>query len=291
MRPVTPSRRNEKKRERVLHRAPGAAADALHAQRCQPVARQARQVGPPARVAVGARLIPEARAARGGRARRRKPGARRRRPRRHRGPMQGPSQATSSCGSHDAPPHTACAQRSSTPALRPRQPACAAPTARACGAANSTGRQSATSTVQATPGSLVHDASAASTGARALSASRRTTRSPCTCRKNTGVAPMASAKRSRLACTASGVVAAEQAQIHAVPRRRADATGARGHAGADARIGIPLGGQPFRHCRQCRAARLTQHPGIRTAASWRTPAAPCRPRTRASCAARDRCGT
>ena len=63
-------------------------------------------------------------------------------------------------GAQPPPSHSAATVASSTPPARPRQPACAAATARPSGAANSTGRQSATWTTQATPGSVVTLASA-----------------------------------------------------------------------------------------------------------------------------------
>ena len=86
--------------------------------------------------------------------------------------MHGPSHATSSRGSHDAALHTA-SYATLDDARAQAAPTGVRRTDRARrGAASSTGRQSDTSTVQATPGSLVHDASAASTGASALSASR-----------------------------------------------------------------------------------------------------------------------
>ena len=67
-----------------------------------------------------------------------------------------------------------------TPPAKPRQPAWAAPTARPPGAANSSGRQSATCTAQAMPGSVVTLASASWTGAPGAPSARprRTTRAP-----------------------------------------------------------------------------------------------------------------
>ena len=72
-----------------------------------------------------------------------------------RGPMHGPSQAQHLRRVRSrAASHSAASDASTTPAASPRQPACAAATARPAGAANSTGRQSATCTMQATPGSV-----------------------------------------------------------------------------------------------------------------------------------------
>src|SRR5438105_3403485 len=74
------------------------------------------------------------------------------------------------------------------------------------GAANSTGRQSATCAVHAMPVSVVMLASVSCTGASgaASAAVRRTTRAPCTWFRYTGVAPIASASRRWLLRTAAG---------------------------------------------------------------------------------------
>jgi hypothetical protein len=153
MRPVTPSRRNEKKADAssTVHQRPPLMWPTPAG---QPLPRQRRQVGQPARLAVGRGRGARSSACRRGRRSGRRPAARRRRPR----------TAAARCTGRARPAARrraarACAQRatvaSSTPAARPRQPACAAATARpSC--ANSTGRQSATCTVQARPGSVVH---------------------------------------------------------------------------------------------------------------------------------------
>ena len=206
--------------------------------------------------------------------------------------MQGPSHATSSCGSHDAPPHTACAQRSSTPALRPRQPACAAPTARACGCRKQH-RQAIGHQHRAGHARLARPRARRPARLRHLRCVRRcrTTRAPCTWRRNTGVAPMASAKRSRLARTAAGAsplapprFMLSQGGALTPPARvvmHAPTPASAAHSGISQSAITGAAARP----------RLIRHRGIRTVASWRMPAAPCRPRTRASCAAGDRCGT
>ena len=102
------------------------------------------------------------------------------------GPMHGPSHASvfaatvaadcPDCGSRLA----YCVKHdSSTPWARPRQPACAAPTARPSRSVNSTGRQSATRIVHTTPGVALVQASASSTPGGAHSRSS-TDATPCT---------------------------------------------------------------------------------------------------------------
>ena len=286
MRPVTPSRRNEKNRERSVDRAPGAAADALTRPRAASRSRaRPAQVGAPARLAVGARLVAEARAAAGSGSAPKacehvgadleRVAAR----------CTGPSQATRSRGAHDAPPHTAC-DRCARPRRRPgRASRRARRRPRApCGAASSTGRQSAT----------MHRAGHAGLG---WSTRRRRRRlAPCALlgveraargRRAPGAGRPAwrrwpAAKRARLAAHRVGRVAADRGPRFRLSHgARADAAGARGHQRADARSASHSGSHQDPH-----GVRLTRHPGIRTAASCRTPAAACRPRTRASS-----CGT
>ena len=94
--------------------------------------------------------------------------------------MQAPSQAWISPGSQPEASHKAWTVCSSTPPARPRQPACAPPTA--FGAANSTGRQSATWMAQPSPGMVLMHASALGTRAsgRAHSGFSVNTLLPCT---------------------------------------------------------------------------------------------------------------
>ena len=145
--------------------APAAAADPLDPGRRQAVARQRRQVGQPlARLAAGAKRGARVRVVAGSAPPKASttsaPTSKARRPDAGAEPgVAGPP------GRQSAASHRLATVASSTPAARPRQPAWAAPTPRPSGAANRTGRQSATCTVQAMPGSVVTLASASCTGA------------------------------------------------------------------------------------------------------------------------------
>ena len=78
----------------------------------------------------------------------------------------------------------------------------AAATTVPCRSVNSTGRQSATITVQAMPRVVVTAASASNPFG--VPASSTATRVPCTCRMNTGRAPSARRSTARLLATATG---------------------------------------------------------------------------------------
>src|SRR5258705_425539 len=96
------------------------------------------------------------------------------------------------------PPPRAATPASSTPAASPRQPACTMPTEP--GPASATGRQSATSTIAATPGRVVSCPSA-SCGWSASTATRVPwTWRPCASR----AAPTCARTRSRFSRTRSG---------------------------------------------------------------------------------------
>ena len=202
----------------------------------QAVARQLRQVGQPARRAVRRARGDEAPRVGAVAAPARRPAARRRRPRSAAARCTGPSQADTCAGSQRAAAHSAASAASTTPPARPRQPACAAATARPPGAASSTGRQSATCTMQATPGSSVQAASACggsaagSRGAGAHHACAVHLAQPHRLR-----AGQRATKRRRFSATARRIVADRHAQVQAVPGRRADAAGARAHQRADTR--------------------------------------------------------
>ena len=96
--------------------------------------------------------------------------------------MQGPSHAIVSTSAWPSPGVGASKHpqaRSSTPAARPRHPACAAATRVPPASHSSTGRQSATMTVQAMPRCRVVEASA--TYDSDVRASNSTSSVPCTC--------------------------------------------------------------------------------------------------------------
>ena len=244
-RPVTPSRRNEKNRDASSTVQAPAPADGVHAG-ARPDGRAPAAAGRPASAASRRRAAGSTkRAASAAPGSARRPAARRRRPRSGAGRCTGPSQATHVAAARPpAPAHSAATVASSTPAASPRQPACAAATARPSRSAISTGRQSATSTVQATPGSVVQAASAGGSGAarRARRPAART-RAPCTCRSQTGRAPSAAAKRAPVLGHRRRVVADRAAEVQAGPRRRADAPGALAHRRAHARRRRPVGAQ------------------------------------------------
>jgi hypothetical protein len=92
---------------------------------------------------------------------------------------------------------------SSTPAARPRQPAWAAATAWPSRSASSTGRQSATPTVQATPRAVVQAASAGMVGQSSVRPPGASPgyRAPAAARP---ARAQAAAKRARLRATAAG---------------------------------------------------------------------------------------
>ena len=241
-RPVTPSRRNEKNRDAssTVHQLPPLTR--LHAGARQPVARQRRQVGQPARRAVRARGDEAPRRRRVRRLRRR-PASTSAPTSKRRGPMHGAEPGRELAPARSAPPSHSARQRRLDARRRPGRASRHAPRRRPrpSGAANSTGRQSATCTVQATPGSVGH----AGIGLRRLGRGQRrrrrsTTAQPCTWRSQTGRAPIGAAKRRRFSATAAGIVADRRAQVQAVARRRADAAGARAHQRADARRDVPL---------------------------------------------------
>ena len=94
--------------------------------------------------------------------------------------MAGPSQAATRC----AGTRIASSVASSTPALSPRQPACAAATVVPSTSAKSTGMQSAACATQTVPVFLVIAASPS----RSASESRLITRLPCTCLSHAGSA-------------------------------------------------------------------------------------------------------
>ena len=128
---------------------------------------------------------------------------------------------------------------SSTPALRPRQPAWAAATVVPSRSHSSTGRQSAIRTAHTLPGRRAMQASAC--GGIAV-ASASTTRVPCTCCNQHGSAGKCARRRSRLARTRRGVVVDVGAEVQAVEGRAADAAVARGDQAAHAG-----GRRPVRH--------------------------------------------
>ena len=200
MRPVTRSRRNEKNRDGSLDGAPAAAADRVDARR-PAGGRAPAPAGRPASPALPARARELARCGSGRCVGTRASSAERLE---HVGAdlerasarCTAPSQAAARRARSAAASHSAATRRLEH-AARPGRASRHAPRRRRApsGAANSTGRQSATCTVQAMPGSVVTLASAAWIGApgaaRHASAARRA--SPCTWRSQTGVAPIASA--------------------------------------------------------------------------------------------------
>eukprot|EP01137_Pigoraptor_chileana_P012682 Opistho-2@65302 len=109
-----------------------------------------------------------------------------------------------SAGRHCAASHRAATVCSSTPPASPRQPACAPATPP--GAANSTGRQSATWMATPSPATVLTLASALGTSApgSACSGRSRSTSAPCTCGMKTAGAPRAWLTMARFSATAAG---------------------------------------------------------------------------------------
>ncbi len=112
-----------------------------------------------------------------------------------------------------------CAVISSTPEQSPRQPACAAATAKPLRSANNTGRQSAVSTAHTTPRVQVHAASASVPGSQS---SALTTNGPCTCSNQRGAEgnPPCSFSTRRLmsTCCASSPTCAARLKPTPLPR-------------------------------------------------------------------------
>ena len=196
--------------------------------------------------------------------------------------MHGPSHTSRSCGATPAPWQSAETVASSTPAASPRQPACAAATARPSRAQNSAGRQSATRTAQARPRSVVHAASAggrsASASASASAAVRRKTLAPCTCRSHIGRAPSSAARRLRFSATSRGA-------SPVAPPRLSDSHGPRLTPPRRSVMAAPM---PAGAGQSGRSSAVTRSRGSARGAWPRRRRAPCRPRRRASPAARAR---
>src|SRR5690606_11368687 len=156
MRPLRPSRRWEKKRRsEIVHRPPPwmSALDRPAASKRRRARAYRSTCQCPGRVEANAAAAPASSATNASRTSAPTSYAA--------GPAAGPSQATSS----PAAARIAATVCSSTPAARPRQPACATATSLPSRAANTTGRQSAVRMASTAPGTSVTAASASGSAA------------------------------------------------------------------------------------------------------------------------------
>jgi hypothetical protein len=194
--------------------------------------------------------------------------------------MQGPSQARSSPGASPAPwPARPRSRRARRPPARASRRARQPP--RGHRAASSTGRQSATPRCRPGHARWSRRHRRALRDDPASAACSRSTRTPCTWRSHTGRAPSAAAKACRLAATASG------ASPTAAPRLKLSKGALLRRPGA---CSWPRQRRPVRRPGQ-RGSSITRRPGSVSGRRSRRPAAPCRPRTHASPAARGRAGS
>mmetsp|Transcript_21958 Transcript_21958/g.86125 ORF Transcript_21958/g.86125 Transcript_21958/m.86125 type:complete len:369 (-) Transcript_21958:4452-5558(-) len=161
--------------------------------------------------------------------------------------MQAPSQARTWPGSQAAASQSSATVCSSTPAARPRQPACAPATPP--GAANSTGRQSATRMATASSGSVDTAASAWGALSSCQSGRSRTTVAPCTWSRKIGRAPSRAARSDRWARTCSGSPALRPklgprvVMKAATPGQSGRSQSGSGGIGTDAGVGVGKGRQ------------------------------------------------